>query len=187
MLAVFAVATYTIDATSNGSLFSRTFSLKSDVMDISSDKAGSNRIFIWKNSLKLIPNSPILGSGPDTLGEVFMEKFGEEAKVAFNDDDIIVDKAHNEYLQQAVTTGIPSMIIYIAFGLTILIRAHKNIKSNKLLIPLFCSILGYAVQAFFNISVVSVAPIMWVLLGITANLAYAENTQSQVQLKEIAC
>jgi O-antigen ligase len=176
MLGAFVIVTYIINITSGGNLLNRASSLKSDIKNITSDYGGSNRIFIWKNSLKLIPTNPILGSGPDTLGIAFMEHFGDEAKQIFKSTDIVIDKAHNEYLQQAVTTGIPSMVLYILFGLTILIKAHKNIENNKLLIPLFCCILGYAVQAFFNISVVSVAPVMWALLGITSNLAYDEKT-----------
>jgi O-antigen ligase len=186
LLAAFIIATYTINATSNGDLLNRASKLKNDIANISSDNSGAGRIFIWRNALKLLPNKPILGSGPDTFGIVFMDKFGDEVKTVLK-SDLYFDKAHNEYLQQAITTGIPSMILYISFGLTILIRAHKNIKNNKLLIPLFCSILGYAVQAFFNISVVMVAPVLWALLGITANLAYNEETQSQVVSKELAC
>jgi len=35
-------------------------------------------------------------------------------------------------------------------------------------VPLFSAILGYLVQAFFNISVVSVAYVFWVFLGLLA-------------------
>jgi O-antigen ligase len=183
MMISFAIATYSINISSNGKLVNRTSTVGSAAVNVTSDQSGYSRVFLWKNSLELMIRRPILGSGPDTFGIVFMDEFGDEAKRVLKTNEYF-DKAHNEYIQQAVTTGIPSMILYILFGLTILIKTFKNIKYNRMLIPLFCSISGYAVQAFFNISVVSVAPVMWALLGITANLAYNEKIHVQLETHE---
>lgn len=131
------------------------------------DKAGSTRFFIWKNALKLIPGRPLLGYGPDTFDIVFMGNFKEEAKKYFG--ELIVDKAHNEYIQIAVTTGIPSLLVYLLIPGTLLITGLKNVHKNILIIPLLCSILGYLVQGFFNISVVSVAPVFYILMGVLNN------------------
>lgn len=39
-----------------------------------------------------------------------------------------------------------------------------------MIIPLLCSVIGYLVQAFFNISVVSVAYVYWIALGMLSNI-----------------
>lgn len=128
------------------------------------DRAGSTRYYIWRNALKLIPERPLLGYGPDTFDIAFMGKFKDDTQKYFG--DLIVDKAHNEYIQIAVTTGLPSLIFYLLIPLTILYRAIKGINKNILIIPLLCSISGYLIQGFFNISVVSVAPVYYIVLGI---------------------
>ena len=76
-----------------------------------------------------------------------------------------VDKAHNEYLHIAVTTGIPSLIVYCLFITQILWQSLPKVRKNCLYLPYIASVLGYLCQAFFNISVVSVAYIFWVFLG----------------------
>lgn len=131
--------------------------------------AGSKRIFIWKGAAKLIPQRTLLGYGPDTFDIAFMKNFSDESTKYFGKS--IVDKAHNEYIQIAVTSGVPSLLLYIAALAIILLKALNRVKKNILIIPLFCSITGYLVQAFFNISVVSVAPVYWALLGILNNLS----------------
>lgn len=137
-----------------------------------SEYAGSTRIFIWKRAIKLIPKKPFLGYGPDTFDIEFMNTFRNDTKKFIG--EIIVDKAHNEYLQIAVTTGVPSLVVYLGILYLILKKSYKNIQKNILIIPLLCSISGYLVQAFFNISVVSVAPVYWTTLGILSNFSNLE-------------
>jgi O-antigen ligase len=140
------------------------------------ERAGSSRIFIWTRVIELIKENPIWGVGLETLDLALHEKF-ESDIIGFFGGSAILDKAHNEYLHIAVTTGIPSLIAYLAFLVSIVWKAFKQIKNNYLVLPLFCSILGYLAQAFFNISVVSVAPIFWIFLGILYKLA--DDTEKQ--------
>lgn len=177
-----------------GNIYFRLLSFYTD-MHSNIEVGGSHRIFIWVRAVKLIPERPILGSGPDTFGHVFMDKYRKDVakllivgvKVIIRDKDgnpIIriynIDKAHNEYLQMAVTTGVPSMIIYISFIILILYEGYKNLNTNKFIIPIFCSVIGYLVQAFFGISVIGVAPVYWALLGILTSLCNEEKHKKYV-------
>jgi putative inorganic carbon (HCO3(-)) transporter len=135
-------------------------------------RAGTGRVYIWLKVLEIIPEHPILGSGPDTLGITFMNQYN------INN----IDKAHNEYLQIAATVGIPSLLVYLGFILILTIKSLKATKNNIMMIPILCSIIGYLIQAFFNISVVSVAPIFWVLLGISGN--FSNQTNGKISIKE---
>lgn len=139
-------------------------------------RTGTGRVYIWLKVLKIIPKHPILGSGPDTLGITFMNEF----KISN------IDKAHNEYLQIAATLGIPSLLVYLAFIFALAIKSLKAIKNNIMIVPLFCCIMGYLVQACFNISVVSVAPIFWALLGISSNFSNLSNNTNndKIRIKE---
>jgi putative inorganic carbon (HCO3(-)) transporter len=71
-----------------------------------------------------------------------------------------IDKAHNEYLNIAVSAGIPSLIAYLT--LVFVVLKNSVSKEKNLLLAV---IIAYLVQAFFNISVVSVAFLFWILLG----------------------
>ena len=79
-----------------------------------------------------------------------------------------VDRAHNEYLHIAAVTGIPALICYLLMLFLITINNIKFIFKDKIQTALLFGVLGYLIQAFFNISVVSVAPIFWILLGLLA-------------------
>jgi O-antigen ligase len=134
------------------------------------NRGGSSRIFIWRTSLPILAERPILGSGPDTFAHAF-PNLTEEVKPYFN--NIIVDKAHNEYLQMAITLGIPALIVYL-LSLYEIIRFNfmrymreQELNHLKIFSILFVIvIISYMIQAFFNISVVSVAPLYWMLLGL---------------------
>ncbi|MDP4143031.1 MAG: O-antigen ligase family protein [Bacillota bacterium] len=128
--------------------------------------SGSGRIKIWEMTLGIIHDKPLLGSGPETLNLAFIKKYGHGL-----DYGGVVTKAHNEYLNIAATTGVPALLCYIIILGIIIYKAIKKAKNNSLLLPLLCSIIGYLVQAAFSISVAAVAPIFWIILGVTYKLS----------------
>lgn len=179
----FALITLLFDFYSHGAVFGRFFSIYKDIGKVITqssgyENAGANRIFIWKRVIELIKKRPLFGYGLETLDIVFTEAYRDEI-IAFCKRLIIFDKAHNEYLHIAVSTGIPSLIVYLTFVGSILYKAFKNVKNNPLIIPLLCSIIGYLVQAFFNISVVSVAYIYWMFLGALLKFSYESESKSE--------
>ena len=122
------------------------------------EKYGSNRIYIWKNTLKVLPNHILTGAGIDN----FYYAFGDKPLMM---DRWFFDKAHNEYLQILICEGIFSLISYLLLFGWIVIRGIKNNFKNKeiyLLLP----VIGYLIQAFFNISVIEVAPFFYISLGL---------------------
>lgn len=132
-----------------------------------SDYTGSHRGFIWKRVLALIENRPITGYGIENLGETFIKYFNDDM-IEFWGETRYVDKAHNDFLNIAVTTGIPSMIVYLLFIISVIKTGLSNLK-NPLILLLLPSISGYLIAIFFNISVTSVAYIYWVFLGMIAS------------------
>ena len=80
-----------------------------------------------------------------------------------------VDRAHNEYLHIAVSSGIPALISYLVFTFLCLKKGFKLMKKDVRYLPYFTALSAYLVQAFFNISIVSVAYIFWIFLGINTN------------------
>ena len=122
------------------------------------DNYGTNRIFIWKNTLKIVPDNMLTGVGIDN----FYYAFGKQP---LYDGKWVFDKAHNEYLQILVTEGIFSLLSYLLFYGIITIKGLKNSFKDKQLY-LVLPIIGYLTQAFFNISVIEVAPFFYIALGL---------------------
>ena len=165
-ISVSLIAIYNL--TSNQALLGRFLTISSDFNALikkegNLDTLGSFRMFIWIRVIELIKDYPLFGVGIENLHIVFMERFNQDSMAMFG-RVMIADKAHNEYLHMAVTSGIPSVIAYLAF---LMKSAFNNFRrlNDSLSFIIASAIFGYCVQAFFNISVVSVAYIFWVYLG----------------------
>jgi len=137
------------------------------------EKMGSARGYIWSRSIPLLKDTLLLGRGPDTFAIYFPQNDYVGKLIAYNTSGMIVDKAHNLYLQTALQTGVLSLValltvfvIYIANSLKIYSKSNFNSFYEKTGLGIFLGITGYLSAGFFNDSVVSVAPIFWILLGI---------------------
>jgi putative inorganic carbon (HCO3(-)) transporter len=130
-----------------------------------SDSYGSFRIFIWRNTLKVVPKYLVHGVGIDN----FYNAFDEPLFLKFGDNYIeYYDKAHNEYLEKLVCEGIFSCLTYIIMLFVIFIKSFKYIIrcDDYVVSALFFAFIGYCVQAFFNISVIHMAPLFYIVCGL---------------------
>lgn len=150
-------------------------SLKGDFKPI----YGSGRIHIWKETIKIIPDNIWNGVGIDN----FCYAFGGERPLIDVKSGFLVDKAHNEYLQKLITEGVFSFVIYLIllfllFFKSIIIIIKKRNNVDCLFVALFMSFCGYCIQAFFNISVISVAPIFYIVMGLLCSLMEDDQSES---------
>ncbi|MBP3920763.1 MAG: O-antigen ligase family protein [Bacilli bacterium] len=125
---------------------------------------GNGRMFIWKNIIVRVPRYAFHGVGVDCLlfapDITLTGEFGSGNFVYF-------DKAHNEYLQKLICEGIFSLITYLGFLFVIFITSWKRFfKGDSSIIYLFLPFVGYCIQAFFNISVIEVAPLFFLVSGL---------------------
>ncbi len=126
------------------------------------DDFGTYRIFLWKRTFKLVPQFPILGSGPDSFAIRFMAKY--TADIASIGPLTINDTAANVYFTILINLGIVGFISYIAFLFS---QIKLGIKyMNKYSKILFIALVCYIIQDFFNLSVVIVSPVYWLLMGL---------------------
>ena len=131
---------------------------------------GSNRVAVWVWSLQLSRDRLFFGGGSDT----FVLRFNQYLKdnqltVPTEQDGVLLpdyfDNPHNEYLAQLLNHGLPAMLLLILLILAAVLRRREAFL--PLLMPYTASVLCYAVQAFFSFSVCLVAPMFWVLLGMS--------------------
>ena len=126
------------------------------------DNFGTYRIFLWKRTIPLIKDYPVLGSGPDTFALRFMPVYSEDiAKIG---PLTINDTAANIYLTMVINLGIAGVISYLAF---LFLQVYNGVKyKSSYSFVLLVSIIGYMVSSFFNLSVVVVSPLFWILMAI---------------------
>ena len=122
------------------------------------DEYGTSRIKVWKETIKVVPKYLLHGAGIDNYYYIFGD---EPLRIGIYH----YDKAHNEYLQILVTQGIFSLLCYLFLYFIIVMDGIINcFKEKKIYFVL--PVIGYLVQAFFNISVIEVAPIFFIALGL---------------------
>ncbi|WP_197081055.1 O-antigen ligase family protein [Gordoniibacillus kamchatkensis] len=172
LLVTFVLIFAVINASSRFTYSNRAKTIANDAHSVitnhNSNTAGASRWYIWKASLPLIKEHFWLGSGPNTFRHVFHPGIDPDYKKYIGTAKIY--DANNDYLQIALTMGVPTLIVYLLFLFMVLHSGFKKARMLKgdqqiMTYGMLAAIVGYLVQAFFNISVVSVAPYFWLLLG----------------------
>ncbi|MBQ4165351.1 MAG: O-antigen ligase family protein [Oscillospiraceae bacterium] len=142
------------------------------------EKLGSSRGYIWSRTLPLLSKCFITGYGPDTFPFVFPQNDYLAKYYAYSEGfDITVDKPHNLYLQIFFSSGLIALIAFLAICVFYLVDCFrlyalkKTYRSEQCFgISVMLAIVGYLAAGMFNDSVVSVAPVFWILLGTGAAL-----------------
>lgn len=146
---------------------------------VGKEKLGSARGYIWSRSLPLLRDNILLGSGPDTYWLEFPQEDLLGKYYAYGTPQILVDKPHNLYLQIAFNGGIISLLAFIvAIGMYLLqsikLYLGKKEKTNLMVYGsgFTLAVIGYLGAGLFNDSLVSVAPIFWIILGTGIGINY---------------
>lgn len=139
------------------------------------EKVFSHRFYIWSRSIPMLKKTILWGYGPDSYAIVFPQNDYFGKLITFGTVGKIVDKPHNLYLQIAINTGLMSLLaLLIIFVKLIIDNIKKNLFKKEyeyeeiIKISSFLAVIGYLVAGLANDSVVSVAPIFWMLVGISA-------------------
>lgn len=167
LLIIIATGSILLFTTLNNKFLKKDFAeLKTEYNAISNgvikDNFGTGRIYIWKNTINKIIDYKGIGVGIDNFNLAFNNKLIDPKS------NLIVDKAHNEYLQRTLCEGILSGLSFVIFIIYIFINNFKK-NFNSLQYGLYLAFIAYSVQAFFNISVTRVAPIYYIIIGLLIN------------------
>lgn len=131
------------------------------------DRWGTSRGYIWRRSLELYQQLPLMhrifGYGPDTFGIFTVNQIKFEM---INTTTQIYDAAHNEYLQFLVTIGPIGMIAYILMMASAAARFAKKRVFTPYLSGIAAAVICYAAQAFVNLNLPIMTPMMWLLMSV---------------------
>lgn len=99
------------------------FSLSGSVLEgrLQNDASFDQRFVVYPIILDAIMDRPILGFGLGTFDEVFRIFRTEDVTIYF-------DRAHNDYLELAITAGIPAMAIFLSAFMIVLVYLARRLR-----------------------------------------------------------
>lgn len=156
LVGLMAISTTILEVTKITNIGDDYASLFSDVKVITgggaSGNEGSARFGLWEETLVVISKVPFFGKGLDCYFT--------------NNEYAKIDMPHNEYLQIASNVGIPALIFYLIFLITVYVKAIKYRRnlSNTQKVALAGGV-GYLVSAFFGNTFLYTYPILIITLA----------------------
>lgn len=122
---------------------------------------GSGRVRIWRQVLALVPQRPWLGFGPDTMSACGVTGYFWYHAASDTTIPLMVDAAHNEYLNILFHQGIPALLCYVG---ALLSTAAGWLRSRDgSAAALGAGVLCYGIQAFFGFSMCHTAGLFWLV------------------------
>ena len=123
------------------------------------DSFGSGRIYIWKEVWKMVRERPLLGGGPDTLGER-----GLAFVKAAADGSIIrrtIDCAHCEPLNVLVNQGLPALLLLAGAMFLTLFRSVR--RDSDASVALHSALAAYLAASLFGIGMPANDAFFWLI------------------------
>lgn len=135
------------------------------------ERLGSNRGYIYSRSIPLLKHNIILGAGADNFVLEFPQQDIKSKLEFLGDPYVIIDKPHNMFLQMGINDGCLAILIMIALFVLYVLQTVKRIftDDNKYLqavrYGLMAGCIAYMITGLTTDSVVSVAPVFWIMFG----------------------
>lgn len=139
------------------------------------------RIAIWQASTKLVKDRPLLGFGPERLDPVFWRVFPPQL-VYYQGRDVVVDRAHNLWLDLAITMGFCGVIAFAVMCLVWGRVAWRGLvtsiepRTRLLWLGIIAAVTGHLVDMEFSFEVTTTAVVFWLLLA--TGFALSEKQQA---------
>lgn len=143
--------------------------------NLEEEHAGSGRLEMWLATVDMIKERPLLGFGPDNLKPHYVER------------DAKLDRAHNEPIERAVATGVPSAIFYyaaIVYALIVFIKSRNSWKCEQRFSSMMATV-GYLVSSLTGVFLFYTGGFFFMFLGLstsydpTENIELAENKSTK--------
>lgn len=159
----------TIAAAASGALTRVTARVESFAR-IGSDAGMINRFTYIGAAVRMLRDHPLTGVGIENFGLVYPRYRPVEP------DDIPSDQlptmVHNDYLQLAVSAGIPALVMYLALVGSIVVVVWRGSGHHRIVAMAFvASIVGYLVQQLSGWQELPVSVFFWSIVG--AAVAYS--------------
>ena len=131
--------------------------------------AGHGRMNLWLTGLKMVPEKPIFGHGPEQLNEKYKSQM-------LNELGNYIDRPDNEFIQHAIFLGIPGLLFYLAALISLFIRQwiHMRKLDDTTLIAAGC-VIAYLVSSMFGNTMFYTVPYFYMFLAFASGRNVVES------------
>jgi O-antigen ligase len=153
-------------------------------------KVMESRLSAWKIAFRAFKDKPILGYGPENFMIAFdkyydpsLPRIGPSASGEPYEEWF--DRAHNFIFDISITTGVPSLLIYLLFFAFLIWKTQKMKKqspeSTLLFHGLQATFLAYLIALFFGFDSVSTYLTFFLIIGYSFHLINASKNKEDGQ------
>jgi len=133
------------------------------------------RVYLWHHALALLRRRPLTGYGPETLTLVLSQEWDAERVHLFGERPARIDKAHNDTLDMAMSTGLIGVAGFWWVLVTTVRRGWAALAAGGVeqvaAAACLAAMVGYWIDVQWHFSVVSVAPVFWSVMGAAGGMA----------------
>lgn len=124
---------------------------------------GSVLEYCHSEARRVIKKYPLVGTGPDNFT---YSQLRSSMEILQNTNSI--DRPYNDYLYIAATRGIPALLLYVALLAVALWMGIGHYRKTKhwAYLAALGGVICFALTAFVGVSVLTVTPVLWMLLGV---------------------
>lgn len=155
------------------------------MIEFGGTESGSIRRIVWKGAIDVFKHYPVFGSGVETFAYSYYQ-FRPQAHNLTSEWDYLYNKAHNEYLNFAATTGIfgisTYLLLIVAFLFWTIKKFLKNPSDHLVLLGLVGAYTSIMVSNFFGFSVVVIGLFFFILPAFAVILGDADNKPLTISL-----
>ncbi|OGG02944.1 hypothetical protein A2W14_02075 [Candidatus Gottesmanbacteria bacterium RBG_16_37_8] len=165
----------------------------SSIIDIGITESATIRNIVWQGSLEIFKNYPLFGTGVETFAYSYFKYRPVEHNMT-SEWDFLYNKAHNEFLNYAATSGIFGLgsylliiMVFISWFIKYLLRPAAS--DQRLTTGLFAAWVTIPVTNFFGFSVVIIQlfyflipAILILLISSDSKERIKENSQLKIKL-----
>ncbi len=153
------------------------------------------RLFIWQGALELLRSRPnigftpdplrplrlLIGYGPETMEVVYPQVY-PPGLAYVESREVMVDRAHNELLDLAVTTGALGLLAFLFlmgslfyYGLSLL-RKEPSFSDQITLVALLSAVFAHFIETQFGIPLTITKLLLWLYLALVSVMSIPEGT-----------
>lgn len=139
------------------------------------NEISTDRLNIWTKTINLINDKPIFGYGFDTFPYEFIPNDENGGESTYGE---VIDKPHNWYLTIAYGSGIVGLVAVLGVLIYSIKNAFYNYADkvdNKYIYIFAIGVIAYAIQGFFNDSLVGTSIFLWIFAGLLVNIVNPKN------------
>jgi hypothetical protein len=151
------------------------------------DPGTQYRLMMWKDSLRLVPQHPVFGVGPDSVMQ-----YGDQWNIEAYKKLPLRSHFHSTYIQLAVDCGLPCLAAFVwlmAAYLMFLARSWKRALHwewfpRGALLGILGGTIGFVLTAFihYNLGDGEVMILVWLFMGLAMALARMERRDGRVNV-----